>query len=85
MLFSINRYINTTPTLPSIGDFYASFVAEVTEFLQPSEERAKKKSIAKTQTWQQQKEIFLRYAAEAAAAHNAEQARAAKRKRVKKS
>jgi hypothetical protein len=74
MLFAINRDSEKTPEVPSVGAFYANFLLDLQD-LQPKQPKEKQKGIAKTQTWQQQKAIFLRLAHEAAAIHQAEQKR----------
>lgn len=69
--------------MPGLGDFYASFLADVQGAFQPAGEKSP--GIAKRQTWQQQKAIFLEHAIRAAAAHEAEQRIQIRKRRVKAS
>lgn len=85
MLFLINRDPEKVPNAPGLGAFYGAFLADIKEYLQPSETSQK---IAKRQTWQEQKAILLEFAVQAAAVHEAElrrQERAARRSRAKPS
>lgn len=83
MLFSINRDTEKVPEVPGLGEFYASFLAEVQSYLRPPDE--KPPGIAKKQTWQEQKLKLLEFAAQQAAIHLAEQQRAAVREARKRS
>lgn len=77
MIFAVNRDTKVVPNVPSVSEFYASFLADLQE--RPRvEDKQKPTGIAKTQTWQEQKALLLEFAVRQAAAMEAEQRREAR-------
>ena len=78
MIFAVNRDTKKVPDVPSVSEFYGSFLADLLERPRPRGSKDKPQGIAKRQTWQEQKAILLEYAVRQAVAHEAQQRQAAR-------